>query len=294
MLGMKAQSAMEYLMTYSWAIVVIAIVVGVLYYFGIFNPITFAAKAPPGACQVYRPNGAGTSTFVNFQGACNNQIPEFVAEFNGQSSYVQVPYSPSLNPAQYSASAWIYVTGGNGNYRSPITSRALLSGNTYGYIIYATSSNQWSTSTGALGGWDTITTNNQITLDNWTMVTATYNGAMLNLYINGQLAASGGVSYYPNSNAPLRIGAGATETTPPAYYLYGSESNVQIYNTSLSANEVAALYSEGIGGDPQNLQHLVGWWPLNGNPYDYSGNGYNGTANAIIYSGTWYVNYAYP
>ncbi len=37
-MGRKLQSAMEYLMTYGWAILVIAIVVGVLYYIGIFTP----------------------------------------------------------------------------------------------------------------------------------------------------------------------------------------------------------------------------------------------------------------
>ena len=34
---LKTQSAMEYLMTYGWAILVIAIVLGVLYYLGVFN-----------------------------------------------------------------------------------------------------------------------------------------------------------------------------------------------------------------------------------------------------------------
>ena len=33
----KLQSAMEYLMTYGWAILIIAVVIGVLYALGIFN-----------------------------------------------------------------------------------------------------------------------------------------------------------------------------------------------------------------------------------------------------------------
>ena len=65
-----------------------------------------------------------------------------------------------------------------------------------------------------------------------------------------------------------------SHTSP--YYFSGSIANVQIYNTSLSANEVQALYLEGIGGAPIDLQNLVGWWPLNGNANDYSGNGNNG------------------
>jgi hypothetical protein len=53
----KAQSAMEYLMTYGWAILVIAVVLGVLYSLGIFSPSNFAPKAQHGSCQVFRPNG---------------------------------------------------------------------------------------------------------------------------------------------------------------------------------------------------------------------------------------------
>jgi hypothetical protein len=39
---MKTQSAMEYLMTYGWAILIIALVVGVLYTLGLFNPSSMA------------------------------------------------------------------------------------------------------------------------------------------------------------------------------------------------------------------------------------------------------------
>lgn len=37
----KAQSAMEYLITYSWAIIIIAITLGALYALGLFNPNAF-------------------------------------------------------------------------------------------------------------------------------------------------------------------------------------------------------------------------------------------------------------
>ena len=36
----KAQSAMEYLMTYGWAILVVLIALGALFYLGVFNPKT--------------------------------------------------------------------------------------------------------------------------------------------------------------------------------------------------------------------------------------------------------------
>jgi hypothetical protein len=47
----KAQAAMEYLITYGWAVLIMLVVIGVLFYLGIFNP------KPPTSCTF------GTSGF---------------------------------------------------------------------------------------------------------------------------------------------------------------------------------------------------------------------------------------
>ncbi len=46
----RLQSAMEYLMTYGWAILIIAIVLAALFSLGVFNPINFEPKASAGSC----------------------------------------------------------------------------------------------------------------------------------------------------------------------------------------------------------------------------------------------------
>ncbi|MEM0147013.1 MAG: hypothetical protein QXF85_00975, partial [Candidatus Micrarchaeaceae archaeon] len=84
----RAQSAMEYLMTYGWAILIIAVVLSALFELGVFNSNNFAPKAPPGSCQVFRPNGPGTTSFINLEGVCNGELPEYVASFNGGNSYI--------------------------------------------------------------------------------------------------------------------------------------------------------------------------------------------------------------
>ena len=43
----RLQSAMEYLMTYGWAILIIAVVLGALFSLGIFNPAFLAPKVQP-------------------------------------------------------------------------------------------------------------------------------------------------------------------------------------------------------------------------------------------------------
>ena len=84
----RLQSAMEYLMTYGWAILVIAVVLGVLYSLGIFNPSNFAPKAQPGSCQVFRPDGPGTNYNLELEGTCNNELPQYAAVFNAEPSNV--------------------------------------------------------------------------------------------------------------------------------------------------------------------------------------------------------------
>jgi hypothetical protein len=53
----RAQAAMEYLITYGWAVLIMLVVVGVLFYLGIFNPHTIATcsfQSPGFTCYVYK------------------------------------------------------------------------------------------------------------------------------------------------------------------------------------------------------------------------------------------------
>ena len=84
------------------------------------------------------------------------------------------------------------------------------------------------------------------------------------------------------------------ELFPSATLFYATVSNVQIYKTALDANTVKYLYMEGIGGVPVSPQYLVGWWPLNGDTKDYSGNGNNGVPHLISFNGTWTKGYSTP
>jgi hypothetical protein len=96
-----------------------------------------------------------------------------------------------------------------------------------------------------------------------------------------------GVTNAVPSSSEWSIGGPA----PYQYYFDGQMANVQLYNTSLSANDIQALYLEGIGGAPIKLQSLVGWWPLNGNANDYSGNANNGQTYNVNFVSNWYSSY---
>ena len=129
-------------------------------------------------------------------------------------------------------------------------------------------------------------------MNQWSFLAGTYNQTTqtLLLYLNGKLVSSGSFSGFNigSSVAPLYLGAlgGA--------YIPGDMANAQVYNATLSANEIYAMYLSGIGGAPVRPQNIVGWWPLNGNGNDYSGNNNNGQLNGVTFTSSWTNGYTPP
>ncbi len=273
--SIKNQSAMEYLMTYGWAILIIAVVLVALFQMGVFNSANFAPKAQPGSCQVFR-----TTAATSLEGTCNNELPQYVAQFDGASSNINAP-SSSYTPDQITINAWIDVSSADISIHDAIINLD----NVELFSVLSTGMEYWP-DTSNYGF--SYTTN---FLNGWNFVTAEYNFQTQNglLFVNGREVATGSSSL-PQKKAITQTIIG----TWSGVYYKGGIANIQIYNTSLSANDVAALYHEGIGGAPQNTQNLVGWWPLNGNANDYSGNNNNGAATNVIYTGSWTSGYSAP
>jgi hypothetical protein len=130
----------------------------------------------------------------------------------------------------------------------------------------------------------------------WTYTLNTTTGA-LTIYKNGaSIGSSGGWSSTDPAPSPACNGEIGNEgcSSYITEYFSGLISNVQIYNTAFSANEVQALYAEGIGGAPIVLQNLAWWWPLNGDANDYSGNANNANTLHIVMNSTWVSGYTGP
>ncbi|MBW4491614.1 MAG: LamG domain-containing protein [Oscillatoria princeps RMCB-10] len=177
---------------------------------------------------------------------------------DGDGDYVQVPYSAQLNPSQFTVACWAKVTGGQGKFRSPVTSRDGKNG-LKGYKLYAGDNNKWQTWVGNGSGWQAVT-GPDVVLNTWTHVAATYDGAALKLYINGNLVGTLATAYVPNTVFPLRIGGGASEQTPPWYYFFGSLAEVSLWNVARTAEQIKADMSKRLTGKEANL---VACWPLN-------------------------------
>jgi hypothetical protein len=285
-----SQSAMEYLITYGWSILIVAVVLAALAYLGVFNPLYFAPKAQPGSCQVFRPNGAGTSYDINLLGVCNGEIPEYVSSLNGFPDYISVPDSSSIEfmgENSITMSGWVYLT-------SYTNDRSIVAEHLCQYYFTVANGGYLSVYFYGVGGYYTLYSS-IIPLNKWTYIAATYNGVDVNLYVNGNFGieynAPGTIEY---CGAPYNRALDIGNEAGVSRQFYGSISNVQIYNTSLDQNSITALYQEGIGGAPIDLQNLAGWWPLNGNANDYSGNGNNGVPTNVVYTGSWISSYNPP
>ena len=278
----KSQSAMEYLMTYGWAILIIAVVLSVLFQLGVFSSGNFQPHAQAGSCQVSR-----TAAGVSLEGQCNGLLPEFAGTTTNTLGYM----TANMLSSQSSTSAgtitfWLNPVN-PGDTTPAVTQLAFsndFSVNTYipGYYNDPTGLTVYTlNSIGQNIGQGVIAIGNNA----WVQVSITFSGTTVLAYVNGANPTTISTSQSIGSFYFTRLLAGGFN---------GQMSNVELYNTSLSSSEVQALYLEGIGGTPIRPQNLVGWWPLNGNMNDYSGNGNNGASYGITYTSSWENGYAAP
>ncbi len=278
---LKSQSAMEYLMTYGWAILIVAIVLIALFQLGIFNGTRLEPHATAGACQIHK-SIAGAS----LAGQCNNQWPQFVAQFGGVNSNIAIGPSSGLvagNEATFVV--WLDLLG-NGN-QAP---RAIIFGQYATYLDVCYLSHSMFSIDTVIGNQQTVTGGNCAPTNQWIQYAGSYNGVATTLYVNGVPMASSSLNSGNIISGQVMIG----QCSCGSFNFNGLISNVQLYNVSLSQGEIYGLYQEGIGGAPIDPSHTVGWWPLNGNAQDYSGSNNEGVPTSIAYNSTWSSGYVQP
>lgn len=98
----KAQAAMEFIMTYGWAILAVTVVIGALVYFGIFSPAKFLPETCSfpseltcvGKALVTADAAAGTMTFV-LSNNVGNDIKILPADISAAGDCVSDPLTPA-------------------------------------------------------------------------------------------------------------------------------------------------------------------------------------------------------
>ena len=187
-------------------------------------------------------------------------LPSISASFNGVNSYIQISPSQSLNLPGNSESIFLWVKFTNGNY-------ILFQANAWNRRLFSTS-------------WAFYDANNVFYSvpngnpndGNWHLVGYTISGNTVNTYKDGNLVASAtrSVNAAGSASSYWWLGRVCSGSSCDLYF-NGSIANVQIYNTTLTPQQIQQLYLQGINSPPIPNAGLVGWWPLNGDTNDYSG-----------------------
>ena len=284
---------MEYLMTYGWAILIIAVVLGVLFQLGIFSGSALTPRAQPGSCEVLR-----TAASTSLEGLCQGQLPQYVAGFTS-SGYVSAATSNYPLSNGGTVAVWINDYLG-GSSCTALLGLSFQSGNSLNVYDPRCYSNVGGTNVYGVSSVPSVCTNlgQAGTTGNYknrlSQLVITFNSVGFTFYANGTDYASIVYSSSMGSLALAGITAGAGDCAASVGGV--NEANFQVYNATLSAAEIKALYLEGVGGAPIRIQNLVGWWPLNGNANDYSGNNNNGqvTGTGVSFNSTWNSQYSPP
>lgn len=193
--------------------------------------------------------------------------------------YVRVPYNAALNPKTFTITCWAMVTGGQGTWRSPVTSRNS-TGHIYrGFALYASPDNEWTLQVYRNGS-----SSNKISivgpaveLDRWTHLAGTYDGTTARFYIDGVEVGNATAAYVANPDQPLYIGGSENEGVP-ALPMVGRVDEVSLWNIARTAGELDRSKSCQHNGREAGL---VAYWSLHGHARDVSLNArYHGERRA--------------
>ena len=209
---------------------------------------------------------ADTTNNVTFGGAGANANTGTSASFDGASSVIQHDWDSQLNPESFTLTLWAKSNGGAGAWNSPVTSRHDLfnEGETsQGYLIYDNNPSGvwtfWSGNGPDPGNWQVLD-GPAVALDQWQHVAITYDDATeaKTLYVDGAVAATANDSITPNDTTPFNIGAG--QDFGDGFWFVGDIDDIGLWNEALSAEQVQAVMSEGVGPfvpEPTVWAHLL-------------------------------------
>jgi hypothetical protein len=169
---------------------------------------------------------------------------------------IYIPYNPSFNSQTVTVSAWAYprTTGWPGSSSMIITRFQYGYSNPNGQtwqLFLDSNKNVPSAQTIAAASDDNqayyIINGNTIPINQWSLLTYTFNGNIISLYINGNLVSKKVISNFSlNTNGTSGISIGVSDQANGFWNPFeGNVDDIRIYNRALDSTEVQALYHEG-------------------------------------------------
>jgi hypothetical protein len=231
---------------------------------------------PPSGIIAWWPGDGNANDITGTNNGILQNAVSFVAgevaqafSFDGVSSYIDVPSSPSLLPTnQFTIELWLFQKSAN-----TVQGYRLIDKETAGTgdgLTFDTHDG----STGrrlrlVLSTSSFFNANTVYNLNMWHHAAVTYAGGTIQFFLDG--VSDGSYSNVPpplENNLDLFIGAphaGCGGTCGLVEYFHGYMDEVSLYNRALSSNEITAIYSAGSAGKcklsfTSQPQSQVGYW----------------------------------
>jgi hypothetical protein len=164
-----------------------------------------------------------------------------VVDFDGSNDYIDI--SSSLTPSALTFTIWI-ATVTDGNYRTFIQCGDLLISKSDGNKVHVNKS-------GSAGQNSTTS----FVANEWTHIAVTADSSGTKVYRNGVLDLNGSAIAFTAGDILIGKYSGGQLTS-------GSISSVAFYSSVKSADEIYAIYQQGITYDESSLSGLVGYWRM--------------------------------
>jgi len=140
-------------------------------------------------------------------------------------------------------------------------------------------------------GFDDFSSGTKLDIQQWALVSSTYDGSSMKIYINDKMVKSEFVSStIINSSMPLRIGM--LHFMNEEQYFNGTMDDLRIYKKAFTNQEIGALFAAGLNAEGKDKivkpDSMVAFYRFEGDGNDLSGKENNGTAinakDGITYS----------
>jgi len=176
-----------------------------------------------------------------------NGINGSALKFDGNNDFVLVPDSSSLDfSSAVTVMAWVYLPEGAHYADSRILDKDALGGAANLFLAIHDDVGHVEFGLGVEYSGVVFVSAEYVPRSVWTHVAATYNGSLIEIYINGNLDSTSSWTggFTTNNGMPLCIGAknyqGGAGGTPYGFCINGTLDDVKMYNTALSQQDVQA------------------------------------------------------
>jgi hypothetical protein len=193
-------------------------------------------------------NNTGTLTNMNNAGSATSgpTAGRFGGgmQFDGSNDYVNAGNSASLNTPYITVSAWIYRQPSINNYARIVSKYYYYQAHKGSWVLYFDITKAITFTVNVSGTFRTLLSGQTVSQNTWTHVVGVYNGSNLIIYVNGQPTVSPTYSgTIGATNYNWTIGASFNGTNSLTQNIFnGTMDEVQIWNRSLTADEINELY----------------------------------------------------